>query len=118
MRASLTARHCLESGGLAHYATVTLCGGGSRASAFRQLLADVLGRQVLLGRQPETGARGAAIAAIEAAGYSIDRNQWTASEEESSPNPDLRDLYDEGYRRYREEVSAAKGKWHGPELNA
>jgi sugar (pentulose or hexulose) kinase len=109
-----TARHCLETGGLAQGATVTLCGGGSRASAFRQLLADVLGRPVLLGRQPETGARGAAIAALEAAGYAFDLAQWTEPDDEIAPNPELRSLYDEGFRRYREEIASARGKWAGP----
>ena len=111
------ARYCLETAGLATAATVTLCGGGSRASAFRQLMADVLGHPVLLGRQPETGARGAAIAALEAAGHTIDRNQWTAPDDEVAPNPALRDLYDEGYRRYREELLSARGYWSGPALD-
>jgi sugar (pentulose or hexulose) kinase len=112
-----TARHCLETAGLVQGATVTLCGGGSRASAFRQLMADVLGHTVLLGRQPETGARGAAIAALETAGHAIDRNRWTAPDDDVAPNPALRDLYNEGYRRYREEVTSARGSWSGPSLN-
>jgi sugar (pentulose or hexulose) kinase len=112
-----TARHCLETAGLVQGATVTLCGGGSRASAFRQLMADVLGHTVLLGRQPETGARGAAIAALGTAGHAIDRNRWTAPDDDVAPNPALRDLYNEGYRRYREEVTSARGSWSGPSLN-
>jgi sugar (pentulose or hexulose) kinase len=112
------ARHCLESAGLASGATVTLCGGGSRASAFRQLMADILGHTVLLGRQPETAARGAVIAALETAHHPIDRETWTAPDDASTPSPDLRALYDEGYRRYREEITSARAHWSGPTLDA
>jgi sugar (pentulose or hexulose) kinase len=108
------ARHCLETGGLDAQGTVTLTGGGSRAPAFRQLLADVLGRTVLIGRQPEAGARGAAMGALAAAGYDIDEERWTEPEGQVLPNPELRALYDEGYRRYREEIASARGHWSGP----
>jgi erythritol kinase (D-erythritol 1-phosphate-forming) len=111
-----TARHCLEIGGLAPDGEVILCGGGSRSVAFRQLLADVLGRPVLLGRQPETGARGAAIAALEAADEPIDRERWTAPDGKTHPDPASRNLYNEGFRRYREELGSARGRWSGPTL--
>lgn len=109
-----TARHCLETAGLANGATVTLCGGGSRASAFRQLMADILGHTVLLGRQPETAARGAVISALQTANHPPDLTQWTAPDDKSTPNPDLRPLYDEAYRRYREELTSARDHWSGP----
>jgi sugar (pentulose or hexulose) kinase len=107
------ARHCLETGGLATRGSVTLCGGGSRAGAFRQLLADVLGRTLLVARQPEAGARGAAIAGLLAAGAAIDLEVWTQPDGIVEPNPQAAGLYDRLYRRYREELAAAREIWSG-----
>lgn len=108
------ARHCLETGGLRRDGEISLCGGGSRAVAFRQLLADALGRRVTVAKQPATGARGAVIAALEAGGASVDRAAWTQSDLIVEPDPEAAQLYAAGYQRYREEVDHARGKWSGP----
>jgi erythritol kinase len=108
-----TARHCLEAGGLGREAVVTLFGGGSRAGSFRQLLADVLNRQLLIARQPETSARGAAMAALDVAGESYDHENWTRPDATVQPGPAATAYYEDGYRRYREELSAARWIWSG-----
>ena len=107
-------RHCLESAGLAADAQVSLGGGGVRSAGWRQILVDVLQRPLALARQPETGARGAAMAALAAAGREVDRDAWTRPDGLVEPRPDLANLYDAGMAFYRDRLEAARGNWRGP----
>jgi erythritol kinase len=111
------ARHCLDQAGLGPDAEVFICGGGSRSLAWRQILADILGRPLQLARQPEVGARGAAMAALTAAGRTFDDQQWTHSDGIVQPNPDNRHLYDRGFAVYLDRVAASQGHWSGPALD-
>ncbi len=106
------ARHCLESAGLAANATVSICGGGVRSAAWRQILADVLQRPLVLARQPEVGARGAAMIALEAAGHPLDRERWTRPDGWVAPQSANAASYDAGYAFYRDRIAAATGHWH------
>jgi xylulokinase/erythritol kinase len=108
------ARHCLETAGLARDADVAVCGGGTRSGGWRQLLADVLGRPLRLARQPEAGARGAALVARTAARLPVDHETWTRPDGVVEPRRDLSALYDDGYARYVERIDAARGHWSGP----
>jgi sugar (pentulose or hexulose) kinase len=107
-------RHCLESAGLASGARVLLSGGGVRSAAWRQILADVLQRPLALARQPETGARGAALAALAAARREVDRDAWTRPEAIVEPHQANAGLYDDGFGFYRARLEAARGNWQGP----
>ena len=109
-----SARHCLERGGLGAGAEVFLCGGGSRSPGWRQILADVLGRPVLLARQPEVGARGAVMAALDAAGEHYPRESWCAPEATVEPDPSNRALYEAGFAHYLDRIAAARTAWSGP----
>ncbi len=109
-------RHCLESAGLTADGEVLLSGGGVRSAGWRQILADVLQRPLSLARQPETGARGAAMAALAAAGREIDVAAWTRPEQVVAPRPELAALYDAGFAFYQERLAAARGHWSGPML--
>lgn len=109
-----SARHCLEIGGLRRDGVVTLCGGGSQSTAFQQLLADLLGRRILVGRQPETGARGAAISALSVIGVPIDAKAWTRPQATVDPRPEVSDLYEAGYSSYLQEVASSRDHWSGP----
>ena len=80
-----TVRHCLESAGLGADAQVLLSGGGVRSAQWRQILADVLQRPLALARQPEPGARGAAMAALMAAGRHVDVDTWTRPDASVEP---------------------------------
>ena len=108
------ARHCLEAAGLGASGRVVLGGGGVRSQGWRQILADVLGRPVLLARQPETGARGAAMAALDAAGSDYDREEWTRPDGVVEPDAATAARYDAGYVFYRDRLEAARGNWRGP----
>jgi len=108
------ARHCLDLAGLAPDGSVYLSGGGMKSPAWRQILADVLDRPLLLARQPEVGARGAAMAALAAAGIPFDRAAWTHPDGEIHPDPARAAFYREGYAVYRERLDAASGNWAGP----
>lgn len=110
------ARHCLEAAGLTGEGRVVLAGGGMRSAGWRQILADVLGRPVLLARQPEAGARGAAMAALDAAGACYDRAAWTRPDAEILPDPARAGFYARGYAAYREQLDAARGHWSGPRV--
>lgn len=107
-------RHCLQSAGLGTEARVFLSGGGVRAARWRQALADVLQRPLALARQPETGARGAAMAALTAAGRPVDAEAWTRPDAVVGPRENLATLYDEGFAFYRDRLDAARGHWRGP----
>jgi erythritol kinase (D-erythritol 1-phosphate-forming) len=107
-------RHCLESAGLGGDARIFLGGGGVRSAEWRQILADVLQRPLSIARQPEPGARGAALAALAAAGRDVDRERWTRPDGEIQPRPALTGLYADGMTFYRDRLAAAGGHWRGP----
>lgn len=108
------ARHCLDAAGLAPTATVTITGGGARSPGWRQILADILNRPLRLAREPEVGARGAALAALAAADLPHDAATWTQPDGFVEPNPRLTRFYDDGYAYYRDRLTAAAGAWSGP----
>lgn len=108
------ARDCLEAAGLALDGRVYLSGGGMRSEGWRRILANVLQRPLLLARQPEVGARGAAMMALEAIGAACDRAAWTRPEGGVEPDRALAGLYDAGYAFYRDRLAAATGHWSGP----
>ncbi|MCA9858129.1 MAG: hypothetical protein KC438_00335 [Thermomicrobiales bacterium] len=103
---ALQARYTLASSGVAP-GVVTLTGGGSRAPAFRQLLADVLGLPLHIAPQPETAARGAVIAGMIAAGIEYDHVAWTAPSAEIQPVPATSERYQELYAQFATDQLAA-----------
>jgi sugar (pentulose or hexulose) kinase len=107
-------RHCLESAGLTAGAQVLLSGGGVRSAQWRQILADVLQRPLALARQPEVGARGAAMAALTADNRHYDVEEWTRPDAIVAPRTRLASLYDEGFAFYRDRLEVARGHWSGP----
>jgi sugar (pentulose or hexulose) kinase len=96
---ALHARYCIGTAELPP-GVVTHTGGGSRAPAFRQLLADVLGVPLHIAPQPETAARGAVIAGMLAAEIPYDHVAWTAPTAEVLPNPETTAFYNEQFARY------------------
>lgn len=59
------------------------------------------------------GARGAAITAAQALGDSVDNRDWFRINRRVTPNPQVRDCYEAGYRRYRETLEAMRELWRG-----
>jgi len=104
------AKHCLEAAGLR--GGISICGGGAESMAWRQVLADVLQQPLKVARRPEVGARGAAMAAMTAAGMDFDHDEWTRPEDHVEPNGALRDLYEQGFERYLTTVETNRGLWN------
>jgi sugar (pentulose or hexulose) kinase len=104
------ARHCIEAAGLT--GRVSVCGGGSNSQTWSQMAADILQRPLHVARRPEVGARGAAIAAMDAAGIAYDPEEWTASEGVIEPRRDTASQYEAGFARYLDSVAAARSLWN------
>ena len=107
------ARHCLEAAGLAPDGEVFLSGGGVRSVGWRQILADVLQRPLRIARQPEVGARGAAMAARVGTGRQIDVEEWTRPDGVVEPRRETAPLYDERFAFYLDRIVASRGRWSG-----
>ncbi len=86
-----------------------MIGGGARSPVWRQMAADVLGVPVLIPKQAEAAALGAALQAywmLEGGGGEklsaiIDAHVTVDESASCEPNPALHGDYDEGYARYR-----------------
>jgi erythritol kinase len=104
---AMHARYCIGTSDLPP-AVVTLTGGGSRAPAFRQLLADILGVPLHIAPQPETAARGAVIGGMLAADIPYDHVAWTAPTAEVTPNPETAAFYNDLFARYAAEQLASR----------
>ena len=104
------ARHGIASADLPP-GVITLTGGGSRAPAFRQLLADILDQPVHIAPQPETAARGAVMAGMIAAGIPYDHVAWTAPTAQVAPNSEISAFYTNRYAAYLTEITRTRPTW-------
>ncbi|MFD8624825.1 FGGY family carbohydrate kinase [Streptomyces hygroscopicus] len=103
------ARHCLEAAGLS--ASLALCGGGTRSTAWARLFADVIGRPVRIPDEPEVGARGAVAVAWRCLGDPVDAERWQADSRTVEPRADLREVFEDGYAGYRARLGEALAGW-------
>ncbi|MFC8360526.1 FGGY family carbohydrate kinase [Streptomyces griseorubiginosus] len=101
------ARHCLEAAGLT--GSLAVCGGGTRSSAWMQLLADVLGRPLRV-VEGEVGARGAVLAAAERFGVSLDAGVWTEPTAVVEPDPGRSAYYSAGFQEHLGRLDVARGR--------
>lgn len=101
------ARHCLEAAGLT--GSLAVCGGGTRSSAWMQLLADVLGRPLRV-VEGEVGARGAVLAAAERYGVSLDAGVWTEPTAIVEPDPGRSAYYSKGFEEHLGRLDVARGR--------
>lgn len=84
---------------------IRLCGGGAKSAAWRHIIADVLGLPVQQMQQQDASALGAALAAIagcERRDLSELAQTGAAAAVRIEPDPSRRDVYESGYRKYRE----------------
>ncbi|MFF7946825.1 FGGY family carbohydrate kinase [Streptomyces griseorubiginosus] len=100
------ARHCLEAAGLT--GALAVCGGGTRSSAWMQLLADVLGRPLRV-VEGEVGARGAVLAAAERFGVSLEAGVWTEPTAIVEPDPGRSAYYSRGFQEHLVRLDVARG---------
>ncbi|NEA13715.1 carbohydrate kinase, partial [Streptomyces sp. SID10692] len=103
------ARDCLDTAGLS--GTLALCGGGTRSVMWARLMADVLGRPVRIPSEEQVGALGVVTVARASLdpGYRATPGRHRVVE----PRADLRALYEDGYARYRAELTTARAGWGG-----
>ena len=84
---------------------VRLVGGGARSGFWRQVIADVVGRPVLVPEGSEFGAKGAALLASVAIGRSASvreaARKASAACRRYEPNGQLAAVYDDGFARYQ-----------------
>jgi sugar (pentulose or hexulose) kinase len=89
-----------------HEGTVVLTGGGGRSGFWSQMIADCLGRPIMVPEGTQFGARGAALLAATAAGEFSDIRQASAAVRGGGVTyqPDLsrRNAYAEAYQRFRQ----------------
>lgn len=97
----VTGHECIQRLGVATDGAVIATGGGARSPAYRQLLADLLQREVIVRDAPEASARGAAIqaaAVLSSADVGTVRDAWRpATVSGALPRPSnrrVRALYD------------------------
>ncbi|MFI6519388.1 FGGY family carbohydrate kinase [Spirillospora sp. NPDC050679] len=109
------ARHLLEAAGLR--GALTVCGGGSASTPWLRMFADVLGRPVRVAAGPETGARGAVLAAAARLGggldVELDAEAWTRPAATVEPDAGRAAFYAEGYADHLDRVARARDRWAG-----
>ena len=80
-------------------------GGGARSDVWNQIKCDVIGREIVTLRCKEAASLGAAILAGKAAGLfeSVPEacERMVEIDRRYTPNPQNRDVYDQGYRKYK-----------------
>jgi xylulokinase len=94
----------LENLGL-HFDEVRSLGGGSKSPVWNQIKADITGKRFVTVQSDEAACLGAAILAGKAVGLfdSIEKagERMVACKQVYEPNPQNREIYREGYRRYK-----------------
>ena len=95
--------------------TVRLAGGAARSDVWTQIFADVFQTTVEIPDGTELGALGSAIAAGVASGCFKDYNEaiekMVSFSKKIEPNPDMKDLYEEKYARYKKVIKALDPIW-------
>lgn len=112
---TMSIRDCFELGkecGL-ETGSVFISGGGARSKFWNQMVADMLGREIILPAADEGPAYGAAIIAGSGAGLLGPVEEAAASflkiSARYNPNPELKSLYDELYTLYQQLYRNLKG---------
>jgi L-xylulokinase len=86
----------LEAGGV-DAGDITLSGGGAKSPLWPQMIADMLGHQVKVAAEKETGALGAAMAAAVGTGHYLDLDEAAAAmvalPRVVKPNAAMKDFY-------------------------
>ena len=94
-------RHCFEENGGLPTAPVQLTGGGAKNAVWCQIIADVMGAQILVNPAPDHGLWGAAVLGASAAGFG-DAVALAARRDEAleTYTPKDHDRYSAAFARY------------------
>lgn len=95
--------------------TIRLTGGAARSDVWLQIFADCFQSAVEIPDGTEMGALGAAIAAGVASGcfddYSQAIEKMVKFSKRIEPNPEIKELYEEKYGRYKKVIEALNPVW-------
>lgn len=105
---AMSLRHCFESHSGLPTEPVQLTGGGSRNAVWCQIIADIIGQDVVVSEQSDQGLWGAAClgAAAASAGNAMDLVQRVEATTTYTADPERHAAYCAVYRRYQT-ISAA-----------
>jgi L-xylulokinase len=94
---------------------ITLSGGGAKSPLWPQMIADMRGRPVKVAAQAETGALGAAMAAVVGTGRYRDIDKaaeaMVAPPAIVTPNPGLKDFYQRRFALWRAVEASLSPHW-------
>lgn len=82
---------------------IVVSGGLSRTGEIAQMIADILGRQLIINEQTESSLMGAAVVGLEAAGITSQEEFFSRSAfgtKTITPNSERINIYEEKYRRF------------------
>ncbi len=96
--------------------SVRVSGGGARSAFWRQMLADVFGKRVVVLETQEGSAYGAALLALAGTGGYASINELCRAAihevESIEPRPSEREIYARGHREYQSLYPALRGFYH------
>ena len=109
-------RHIIEARGLGGSIPLFVMGGGAKSELWREILANVCRRKVLVPKELECAGLGAAMVAAVGVGHYPDLaavgSAWVSVAEEIAPEQQLLAIYQQGYQLYRKLDAALEPIWH------
>lgn len=106
---AFAAKLCFETMGLKGQLSVT--GGGIKSLQWAQIIANVMGRSIFIPTERLVGARGAARLAWSALGNPVNNAQWENQREIVTNDVELKEFYEEKYKKYKQDLAAARSQW-------
>jgi len=106
----------LQSVHAPHYDSLVVVGGGSRSKVWCQMIADITQTKVVKPGESECGCVGAAMAGAVATGafssFTEAASRFVVLKEKFLPNPELRKVYEKGFKVYTSLIDAYRPLWH------
>jgi xylulokinase len=105
-------RHNLDALPQAYPIRAVCVGGGTRESLWPQIVSDVTGMAQTIPQETVGASYGDALLAALGTGLAAHGTSWAIPAQTIEPNPDVRELYDALYTRYRALYPATRDLQH------